>query len=173
MIILQTKICAKCEEHLPVDRFWVKGNGKLLSYCKDCNAAAAKAWRQDHPEPARHRAKRWREANPERAKENSRKVWDRLRLTSGWESRAASRARSHAAPVVSFTRKEWDSLLSDFGGRCAYCDRMVPNLTIDHMLPLRRGGEHSITNIVPACRSCNSRKGKLTPLEYLAKRGGC
>jgi len=36
-------------------------------------------------------------------------------------------------------------------------------LTLDHVIPLKQHGPHDIENIVPACRSCNSRKGAKTP----------
>lgn len=33
------------------------------------------------------------------------------------------------------------------------------SLTMDHVIPLSRGGDHSIDNIVPSCFSCNASKG--------------
>ena len=43
-------------------------------------------------------------------------------------------------------------------GRCHYCGRMA-KLTIDHVIPLSKGGDHSRSNVVPACQRCNSQKG--------------
>lgn len=48
---------------------------------------------------------------------------------------------------------------------CAYCGSFQ-NLTIDHMIPLSRGGEHTFKNLVCACRKCNEEKGSLTPQEW-------
>jgi 5-methylcytosine-specific restriction endonuclease McrA len=42
---------------------------------------------------------------------------------------------------------------------CQYCGQQIHNLTIDHVQPKHLGGEHSWTNIVAACPSCNHRKG--------------
>lgn len=53
-------------------------------------------------------------------------------------------------------------------GRCYYCKRSVPpaELTMDHIVPLARGGTSSKGNLVAACKSCNSRKKTMLPLEW-------
>jgi 5-methylcytosine-specific restriction endonuclease McrA len=42
---------------------------------------------------------------------------------------------------------------------CQYCGTRTRDLTLDHVIPRHRGGEHSWENLVSACRSCNHRKG--------------
>ena len=42
-----------------------------------------------------------------------------------------------------------------------------PAQEIDHMIPLSKGGGHTIYNIVPACRSCNRKKNAKFPLNFL------
>jgi len=59
-----------------------------------------------------------------------------------------------------FTRK---NIIKRDRGRCQYCGREDPNLTIDHVIPLSRGGKHTWTNVVAACHRCNSIKGDRTP----------
>ncbi|MGE5238012.1 MAG: HNH endonuclease [Chloroflexota bacterium] len=53
-------------------------------------------------------------------------------------------------------------------GRCYYCGAHVSpgNLTMDHLVPLVRGGRSTKNNIVAACKECNSRKKYLLPLEW-------
>ncbi len=53
---------------------------------------------------------------------------------------------------------------------CAYCGGWLHprDKTLDHLIPVARGGEHTRENVVVACRSCNSRKGARTPLEFFA-----
>jgi len=46
--------------------------------------------------------------------------------------------------------------------RCQYCGRRVGRLTLDHIVPRYRGGEHSWKNLVAACPQCNRRKGGRT-----------
>lgn len=45
---------------------------------------------------------------------------------------------------------------------CQYCGSRSGRLTIDHVLPRHRGGEHSWFNLVTACAECNLRKGGRT-----------
>lgn len=53
-------------------------------------------------------------------------------------------------------------------GRCHYCDCQVGSrgLSMDHVVPLVRGGRSSRGNVVPACKACNSKKKSLLPVEW-------
>lgn len=53
-------------------------------------------------------------------------------------------------------------------GRCHWCGNTFPpdELTMDHIIPLTRGGKGSRNNVVPACKECNSRKKYLLPMEW-------
>jgi 5-methylcytosine-specific restriction enzyme A len=53
-------------------------------------------------------------------------------------------------------------------GLCYYCGRKFPagELTMDHLVPVIRGGRSVRSNIVPACKECNSKKKYLLPLEW-------
>ena len=46
--------------------------------------------------------------------------------------------------------------------RCQYCGQQMSQLTIDHVVPRYRGGQHSWKNLVAACPQCNRRKGGRT-----------
>ncbi len=48
---------------------------------------------------------------------------------------------------------------------CQYCGRSSPQLTVDHVIPRHRGGQHTWENLVAACPACNRRKGNRTPAE--------
>jgi 5-methylcytosine-specific restriction endonuclease McrA len=50
---------------------------------------------------------------------------------------------------------------------CAYCGGQFAEagLTVEHIVPVSRGGRHEWTNVVTACRSCNTRKGNRRPEE--------
>jgi 5-methylcytosine-specific restriction protein A len=53
-------------------------------------------------------------------------------------------------------------------GICHYCGKKFPAkaLTMDHLIPLARGGTSSKGNIVAACKECNTKKKTLLPLEW-------
>ena len=53
-------------------------------------------------------------------------------------------------------------------GVCSYCRRRVGHrgLTLDHIVPLGRGGRSVRGNVVPACKDCNSRKQAMLPVEW-------
>ncbi len=53
-------------------------------------------------------------------------------------------------------------------GTCFYCSRKFKfnNLTMDHLVPLARGGKSTKDNLVPSCKSCNSKKKSMLPLEW-------
>ena len=64
-------------------------------------------------------------------------------------------------------------------GVCHYCGLEVgrAQLTMDHVVPLSRGGKSRKGNIVPCCKDCNSKKKYLLPVEWneylntLSKKG--
>ncbi len=58
---------------------------------------------------------------------------------------------------------------------CYYCGSKTPpqELTMDHIVPIARGGKSTRGNVVPCCKSCNNAKKQLLPMEweaYLQKR---
>ncbi len=58
------------------------------------------------------------------------------------------------------------------GYRCVYCGRILPatQLTVDHVEPRVKQGDHSRGNLVTACVPCNTTKGHLAAWEYLQER---
>ena len=54
-------------------------------------------------------------------------------------------------------------------GVCHYCGRKVgPDaLTLDHVIPIARGGKSTRHNCVPCCKDCNTKKGTQTPVESI------
>jgi 5-methylcytosine-specific restriction protein A len=53
-------------------------------------------------------------------------------------------------------------------GKCHYCSCEFPpkKLTMDHVVPLARGGRSTKGNIVPCCKDCNTTKKNMLPLEW-------
>lgn len=83
------------------------------------------------------------------------------------DHRATRAVRERTAPGI--TRHSRGALLTKWvrqGRTCIYCDH--PATTIDHVVPLVRGGTNYEGNLAPACKSCNSRKGGRTVIEWRA-----
>ncbi|MCX7678829.1 MAG: HNH endonuclease [Spirochaetes bacterium] len=60
----------------------------------------------------------------------------------------------------------WKETISE--GKCYYCGRIFnpSDLTMDHKIPLAKGGKSEKTNIAPACKECNNRKKYFLPTEW-------
>ena len=59
----------------------------------------------------------------------------------------------------------WKRLLAQ--GICYYCQQKTPKeqLTMDHKVPVARGGRSTKSNVVVCCKECNTKKRHLTPAE--------
>lgn len=60
----------------------------------------------------------------------------------------------------------WKNIISD--GKCYYCGKKFSpeELTMDHKIPISRGGKSEKNNLVPACKECNNKKKYLLPIEW-------
>ncbi len=53
-------------------------------------------------------------------------------------------------------------------GQCFYCKKTIhpKDLTMDHIVPIVRGGKTNKRNVVSACKQCNNKKKYLLPVEW-------
>lgn len=72
-------------------------------------------------------------------------------------TKAKRRAQKKSAGIFKVTQRDWLRICRRYDNRCAYCHEIKP-LTMDHVIPLSRGGRHSIGNLIPACHNCNCSK---------------
>lgn len=87
-------------------------------------------------------------------------------------SRVGSKRRSLVKLVhIAAKRAMRRVALRDCGQRCVYCAAPLDQLTatLDHVVPLARGGAHDPGNLVVACGPCNRMKGDLLPFEFFAR----
>lgn len=141
------------------------------SECKaERSRRQAKQWFKDNPErvsshPSRnpeHRSRvfrEWYEANRER--EIQRAV--DYAKGAGREAKLARDARRRALRLGSPESEDFtlDEIFERDGGVCHLCSKSVSrrDATMDHVVPLTRGGPHTRVNVKLAHRGCNSRKG--------------
>lgn len=61
----------------------------------------------------------------------------------------------------------WKNLIAK--GVCHYCAKKFPpaQLTMDHRVPIVRGGRSTKSNVVPSCKTCNQNKKYLTPVDQI------
>lgn len=92
------------------------------------------------------------------------------RRARGWAGRKARRAdRERVAPGLRWSeRKRLMSKWKRQGRSCSFCDN--PATTIDHAIPLARGGTNYEGNLIPCCKSCNSSKSDLLTVEWRMRR---
>lgn len=81
--------------------------------------------------------------------------------------------RSEKNKARDLRKTQWWKRKCD-AGKCYYCGKAVlsKELTMDHLVPVIRGGKSTKNNVVTACKECNSRKKHSLPVEwneYLAR----
>lgn len=153
------RICPQCNEDKPLAE-WTKG------YCKACVAANMRLRREDPAEKLRiaEYSRRYSEANPgvvaQRARDWRKRNPDQVRAaTAERRARRVSAHKESFTPREIFDRDEW---------MCGICGaEILPTLvypdpmsvSLDHVVPLSRGGFHERSNCQAAHLICNVRKG--------------
>lgn len=133
-------------------------------------------WREAKRAYNRDRARRLRESDPNwQARRRQTDLeryrrYDQERYARNREARVAvashyariRRARLAGRQIFRVTERDWQRMVRRYGNRCAYCGNRSAKLEREHVIPVSRGGRHSIGNLVPACGPCNhSKAGRL------------
>jgi 5-methylcytosine-specific restriction endonuclease McrA len=174
---VQLRHCTACGEHKPAGEF-PKNRTKVGgrdSQCKHCTTHRATNWYERNTD--RKRAYdadyRIRQAQRRQLMRALRYQRDGARIRS--ENRERRRrmdpaARNLAANIRwhqrkrrlraggQFTKAEWLALCAAYGHRCLCCGT-TERLSIDHVIPLSKGGANTIDNLQPLCLPCNQAKG--------------
>lgn len=146
----------------------IKHRSYNMSNRKKLSAANAKIYAENREEIlAKHRA--YYEANKEK-RDAQIKTYRKSHPEVGQAASSRRRAKLAAAPINDFTRAQWESVKEHYDYRCVYCpdtcwrcQRRKHQLTIDHIIPISKGGSHTVSNIAPACSRCNKKKNAGPP----------
>src|SRR3990172_10113725 len=172
------KRCCRCKQEKPISEFHKDRNSGdgLRPECKVCRCKIVRTWKANHPTyQADYRAaypdrvrnygnkkKRqeylanYRSTHKDAAKETTRR-WRAFHPDA--DNAIAHRRRAKkAGNGGSYTADEWKELCDRHNGRFLRCCRTDLPLTIDHVVPISKGGRNSIENIQPLCWPCNARK---------------
>jgi 5-methylcytosine-specific restriction endonuclease McrA len=132
--------CERCGREYPRP---YKGKPEALRYCShECRYAVQLENHKVNRAERTAYLKEWAKRNPQMAAAHQ------LRRD----------ARERAASVTLVTGRDLAWLVRRHGGMCAYCG-IRPYEHFDHVVPLARGGRHSVGNLLPACAPCNLAKG--------------
>lgn len=137
-------------------------DSRYCSYrCRVLDRSMQTYWRD--PERARERWRNWYRRNSERFGAYVRE-WRRAnpqRVAAYARDRHFGRSRIRAEVAL--------FLLEAYEWKCGYCGSDT-KLTLDHRVPLRRGGADTLENLIPACGRCNSSKHDRSELDFRGER---
>ena len=138
-------------------RYYEKNREKILAKGRESYAKNLEKSRSDR----RKRVQEWRKRNPTRGAENA-KAYAKAHPEAKRLSEQKRRIRKLNNGEFQILAKETNRLLSS---PCANCGSKA-DITLDHIIPISRGGRHSIGNLQSLCRPCNSSKNAKTIMEW-------
>jgi 5-methylcytosine-specific restriction endonuclease McrA len=173
-----------CERHGVQKKFYIS---YMAWRCLECQKEYGAKYRSERPDKKKASGVKYRIKNREKEKvrkekyyaENSEKV---NAYYAKWAKRNPEKVKAYRAKYFSensekynadihariariagnggkYTVKEWNDLCETYNNKCLCCGRSDVKLTVDHVVPLSKGGVNFISNIQPLCGSCNSSKG--------------
>jgi 5-methylcytosine-specific restriction endonuclease McrA len=155
---VEYKWCQK-EHWEPVSNF---GKNKtrwdgLRGWCKDCESQNRSEMYDKNDGAAKMR--RW------------------LQTETGRNSRSATMRKTYEKRrgcYVKFDLQDEKNTYDACGGKCVYCKVPVEFSVIefDHFIPVKLGGKTEVSNMLPACKSCNNSKRAKPPEEWIIKKFG-
>ena len=169
-----SKVCTKCRITKSNSSFYKESSGRngLDPMCIDCWQKLDKIDYRIHigrtrlyDKKHKKEAKLYYQSHKEEYNERYLK-WERRNRDKDRASYFRREAIKRNAPGH-FTAEEWKTLKEKYGNICLRCLKKK-KLTVDHIIPLSKGGSNYISNIQPLCTSCNSVKHTQT-IDYRGK----
>jgi len=168
-----TKRCSECEELKPKSEFYKKLD-RLQPKCKTCCKEYNREYYEENKEKERERGREYYKQNREKMIEQANE-WNRnnpdkrSKIMSRQNAKRRARKRENGGDGV--TADDWREMVDRAQGECVYCGSSE-ELTIDHVVPISRGGKDDPCNVVPACSQCNYDKNAKKPEDWVVSRFG-
>lgn len=142
---------ANRERAVATNRLWAAANPERVQVIK-------LRWQEAHGQA--HSARYYQEHRDELRARSA--AWKRANMAKVSDARRDRRAKRRAVFVEVVRR---DRLAKRDGMNCALCGELTTkqNWSVDHIIPISKGGEHSYANTQLAHRLCNARKGAKVP----------
>lgn len=118
--------------------------------------------------------KEWMDLNKEKRREYMR-LYSKTSKGRMARIRGCSlyRARMQKNHNFIHSKESLQNLLEIFKNKCAWCNQDFCDSNkafFDHFIPISKGGENTVSNLVPSCRSCNSSKRAKDPLDWFSNQ---
>jgi len=183
------KPCRRCGVIKPIREFarHQTCKGGYDATCKECRKEKKKAFIEKHPGYKTMINRRYRERHPEDRKKRwkiyygnnieKRRVYREKYYRDNedyWKQYSREHYRQYPEIYKFYHQQrraresggdlrqgDFGIVCVEYGNVCLSCGS-IKNISLDHIVPISRGGVHSIMNIQPLCRSCNSKKGTKT-----------
>lgn len=158
-----SKVCNKCPNEILRNSSQSNLSWGKKKTCKECIEIVSKKCIKEHYYNNREKKLsrgKTSEAKTYQKKYRNSKIGKAKRLASNSKRRAQK-----TTTATGYISEYIELLLLWDNGKCRYCNS-TDKLTIEHILPLSRGGRHSECNVDLACSTCNGRKGSKTEKEF-------
>jgi 5-methylcytosine-specific restriction endonuclease McrA len=146
MVATRMKVCADCQNPKPMSEFndHMRTDDGKHQYCKSCNAERCREYKKSPKGKA-------------------------VQALSNVRSKRRQAEKKLEHPIKDTLTSTQIAMVQAFSDECFYCrkDLTPSTVTIDHCKPFSAGGTNEFHNLLPACKSCNSRKGNRPILEFL------
>ena len=179
---MTSKACTKCGDIKSLADFHRRKDSKdgFAHECSSCNKRRSSGWYMKNAEYAKSKIRQLRELDPESDRQKSRKWAAQNRELARFRAREWARnnpdkrkLQHHKRRAIKRQNGVYLILAKEFRRlkktECAVCGSKT-NLTIDHVVPLNRGGRHAIGNLQSLCGSCNSSKQDSFMIEWRMRR---
>lgn len=176
------KICSKCGVWFLYSHFHRNQKSKdgHYAYCKVCTRDVRRRYDAENRQHVTEYQRAYQLAHRRSSSNKIRLSPEEIKKKNVARTMAWRRAHPDKVSVLnhqrrarivgtagSYTAAEWNDLCASYNWCCLACG-VSGGLTVDHVVPLARGGANTIDNIQPLCRSCNNTKATKT-IDYRVK----